>query len=295
MPYTLYKDLTNVNFSSGNSGRKYIVIHYTGNKTDTAKANANYFRTVNRNSSAHYFVDNTAAYQVVADNNTAWAVGRNYGKNNLFGTVTNRNSISIEMCSADSKISADTYNNTVELTKSLMKKYHIPAANVVRHYDVCSKNCPGWSGWLPSNPFIWTQFKKDIAVSADTSTVSAASLSRLAIDDLWGTETTRTLQKIFGTTMDGMISNQWLMYKSANPGLTTGWDWKVKPNGKGSALIKALQKHVGMSTKEQDGQIGPKTIKAMQKYWNTTEDGKISKSSQLVKEIQRWANDRLKA
>lgn len=62
MSYTLIKDHTRVNYSSGNSGRKYIVIHYTGNTTDTAKANANYFRSVNRGASAHYFVDATTVY-----------------------------------------------------------------------------------------------------------------------------------------------------------------------------------------------------------------------------------------
>lgn len=38
---------------------KYIVIHYTGNSKDTAKANANYFAGGSRGASAHYFVDNT--------------------------------------------------------------------------------------------------------------------------------------------------------------------------------------------------------------------------------------------
>ena len=40
---------------------KYIVIHYTGNdsRTDTAKAECNYFKNGNtRYAGAHYFVDN---------------------------------------------------------------------------------------------------------------------------------------------------------------------------------------------------------------------------------------------
>ena len=127
MSYKLVKNLTTVNYTKGNSGRKYIVIHYTGNKTDSALANANYFKSVNRGASAHYFVDKTSVYQVVSDGDTAWAVGKNYGSNNLFGKCTNKNSISIEMCSNDGKIHDDTYKNTVELTKKLMKKYNIPA------------------------------------------------------------------------------------------------------------------------------------------------------------------------
>lgn len=151
--------LTLVNFTPGNSGRKYIVLHYTANKTDTAAANANYFRTENRGASAHYFVDRTSIYQVVADANTAWAVGINYGIKNLFGFCTNANSLSIEMCSTNGKIAETTIRNAVVLTKMLMEKYDIPAERVVRHYDVCSKPCPGWEGWLPPDEHLWEDFK----------------------------------------------------------------------------------------------------------------------------------------
>lgn len=164
MTYKLIQNFTKVNFTKGNSGRKYIVIHYTGNKTDKATSNGNYFKNANRGASAHYFVDDTTVVQVVSENDTAWAVGRNYGSNNLFGKCTNSNSISIEMCSTNGRISNATYQNTVALVKSLMKKYNIDAAHVVRHWDVCSKSCPGWTGWGANgcDASIWNQFKKDI-------------------------------------------------------------------------------------------------------------------------------------
>lgn len=169
MAYKLIQNLTKVNYTRGNNGRKYIVIHYTGNRTDTGIANSNYFKSTNRGASAHYFVDAENVVQVVSDSDTAWAVGRNYGSNNLFGRCTNSNSISIEMCSTYGKISDGTYRNTVELTKTLMKKYNIDAAHVVRHWDVCSKSCPGWTGWGANgcDASIWNQFKKDI-VSANS-------------------------------------------------------------------------------------------------------------------------------
>ena len=169
MAYKLIQNFTKVNFTKGNSGRKYIVIHYTGNRTDTAMANSNYFKNTNRGASAHYFVDAENVVQVVSDSDTAWAVGRNYGSNNLFGKCTNSNSISIEMCSTNGRISNATYQNTVALVKSLMKKYNIDAAHVVRHWDACSKSCPGWTGWGANgcDASIWNQFKKDI-VSANS-------------------------------------------------------------------------------------------------------------------------------
>ena len=131
MAYKLIQNLTKVNYTKGNNGRKYIVIHYTGNWWDKSVNNGNYFKSTNRGASAHYFVDTENVVQVVSDSDTAWAVGRNYGSNNLFGKCTNSNSISIEMCSTDGKISDGTYRNTVELTKTLMKKYNIDAASLL--------------------------------------------------------------------------------------------------------------------------------------------------------------------
>jgi N-acetylmuramoyl-L-alanine amidase CwlA len=174
MSYTLIQNLTSANYEKGNNGRKYIVIHYTGNQTDTASANANYFKSVNRDASAHYFVDKTQVVQVVSDTDTAWAVGVDYG-GALFGKCTNYNSINIEMCSDGGKIADATFNNTVALTKTLMKKYSIPASNVVRHYDVCGKKCPGWTGWVGSDQSIWNKFK---AALIGTSTTSTSTTSK---------------------------------------------------------------------------------------------------------------------
>ena len=170
MSYKLIRDLTKVNRTIKTSKtNKYIVIHYTANKTDTAKANANYFRTVNRGASAHFFVDDTTVYQVVEEKDAAWHVGKNFGKNNLFGIITNSNSIGIEMCSKNGVITDATFNNVVALTKSLMAKYKIPVSHVYRHYDVCSKVCPGWTGWgtkVGDSGAIWKKFKASIGGTA---------------------------------------------------------------------------------------------------------------------------------
>lgn len=112
----------------------------------------------------------------------------------------------------------------------------------------------------------------------------------LDVDGKWGKDTTKRLQQIFGTPVDGEVSNQRAKYKNENPGLVSGFDWKDKPNGKGSQLIKAMQKWAGMSILSRDGEIGPKTIKAFQKKLGTTVDGKVSNPSQMVKALQRWAN-----
>lgn len=112
----------------------------------------------------------------------------------------------------------------------------------------------------------------------------------IEVDGKWDSDLTERLQEIFGTTVDGVISNQHAQYKASNPGLRSGWEWKSKPNGKGSDLIRAMQKWAGMAAGDCDGEIGPKTIKAFQRKLGTTVDGKVSSTSAMVKALQKWAN-----
>ena len=154
----IQKQISKYNYSSRNGKEiKYIVIHYTGNKGDTAKNNVNYFCGGNRNASAHYFVDDNSIWQCVEDNNASWHCGDGKGKNG----ITNANSIGIEQCcQKDGTVSETTEANCVELTKYLMEKYNISTTNVVRHYDASGKICPNWSA---NNWSRWTDFKVKIA------------------------------------------------------------------------------------------------------------------------------------
>lgn len=125
---------------------------------------------------------------------------------------------------------------------------------------------------------------------ADSTGTDESVDENLAVDGKWGKKTTTKLQQIFGTTVDGVVSNQIAKYKDKNPGLTSGWDWKTKPNGKGSKLIQAMQKWADMPTSELDGEIGDKTIAAIQTKFGTPVDGKVSNPSKMVKALQEWAN-----
>lgn len=128
---------------------KYIVLHYTGNEKDTAVANAKYFHTsINRQASAHYFIDDNECYQSVEDNHIAWSVGGGTQSPHhpLYKICTNSNSISIEMCTSGGyEVSEKAENNAVELVKYLMNKYGVDISHVVRHYDVNGKACPSSS------------------------------------------------------------------------------------------------------------------------------------------------------
>ena len=166
----VYKQAKKLSYGSSRSTSSiaWIAIHYTGNKTDTAKNNANYFSPSGSNTryaGAHYFVDSSdTGYQSIKDNITAWSVGDN-GAGKYKGICTNFNSISIEMCSTNGIITDKTINNTAELVKKLMKTYNIKEDHVIRHYDVTCKQCPGWSGWYGKNAPKWEAFKKKIKIT----------------------------------------------------------------------------------------------------------------------------------
>lgn len=106
--------------------------------------------------------------------------------------------------------------------------------------------------------------------------------SKLKVDGYWGVATTKELQRVLGTTVDGIISRQ---YKNAT---TDSLFCKVTYGKGGSMVIKALQKKIGV---KQDGYLGPATVRALQKYLGTKQDGIISKPSLMVKELQRRLNN----
>ncbi len=140
--------ISNYNHSAPNNIR-YIVIHDTGNYSDSASGNANYFNGGNRGASAHFFVDEKSIYQVVEENMGAWHVGDGGNRNG----INNHNSIGIEMCKTNGDVVPLTVQNTLELVKYLMNKYGIDLNHVVTHNMASGKTCPatfsanGWSRW----------------------------------------------------------------------------------------------------------------------------------------------------
>ena len=144
-----YGDKRNVN------SIKYIVIHYTGNDGDTAKANGNYFKNnkLDPVASAHYFVDDNYIVRSVPDNYIAYSVGgKKYsdcattGGGTMYGIILNKNSISVELCDTrrnkKNDFTKQTINNAVKLVQYLMKKYNIDVNHIYRHFDVNGKQCP---------------------------------------------------------------------------------------------------------------------------------------------------------
>lgn len=110
---------------------------------------------------------------------------------------------------------------------------------------------------------------------------------KITEDGKWGKATTRKAQQVFGTPIDGFVSNQYQKYQSQNPGLLSStFMWVSNPKS-GSNLIAAIQRKIGVNP---DGFIGPNTIRAMQNWLGTPADGKVSNPSTMVRAFQRWLN-----
>lgn len=126
---------------------KYIVIHYTGNKKDTAQNNAVFFANSNiRYAGAHYFVDKKGVvYKSVNLNRSAYAVGGKYSLSNgagrYYGKCTNANSVSIELCDCCTNANWEQMKAVKILINEIRKKCP-NAKTIIRHWDVNGKECP---------------------------------------------------------------------------------------------------------------------------------------------------------
>ena len=281
---------------------KYIVIHYVG-AVSTAANNASYFYSTYRGASAHYFTDDTSIWQVVEDKNAAWHCGggrQGSGGGSFLGKCQNSNSIGVEMCckrkNGSLYITEKTIEKTAEIVRYLMDKYDVPASRVIRHYDVTGKNCPApyinSSKWKKLHETL-TGKKSAAEIVKEESPIK--SDKKTAVDGSWGRDCTYESQRVFGTTMDGVVSYQPSCNKKYLPNAYTG-SWKFRSSGykAGSELIRAIQKFVGV---KQDGWCGKKTVKAMQKFMKkkgfyTGEiDGSMGPAT--VKGWQKYINSRL--
>lgn len=159
-----FKECNSANFTRGRSRSvKYLVIHYTSNRGDTAKNNADYFAREKVGASAHYFCDESEIWQSVKDTDTAWHCG---AKTYKHPECRNSNSIGIEICMNDKngKVRQGSIDTAAELARYLMKRYGILLANVVMHNQVTGKNCPAP---MVSDPALWDAFKKSLIKEDD--------------------------------------------------------------------------------------------------------------------------------
>ncbi len=137
-----------------------IAIHYVANPGSSAKANRDYFDSLDnpavegagRQASAHLIVGlEGEVVQCLPLNELAYAV-----------RSRNPDTISIEVCHPDEtgKFSDVTYNTLVKLTAWLLQQKGLTPDHVIRHYDCDGKACPLY---YVEHEDAWNQLKQDIA------------------------------------------------------------------------------------------------------------------------------------
>lgn len=141
----------------------------------------------------------------------------------------------------------------------------------------------------------WSTVNCVIAVPYVGGSTNSSNSGKLKVDGLWGEATTLKLQNVLGAPYrDGVVSRQNSDWKSICPGCTTGWEWMSSGYKNGSAVIKLVQKKVGVTA---DGILGPDTINALIKYFMkygsgaTKADGKLDRNSKTIKAMQRRLNE----
>ena len=113
-------------------------------------------------------------------------------------------------------------------------------------------------------------------------TTTTAS-NKLTVDGVFGKNSVKAMQKLFGTPQDGLITGQLAKLKNYHK----GFSGNIKYGSNGSTVVKALQKFLGLSG--PDGQLGPNTIKALQIYLGLSDpDGYWGPNTS--KAMQKWLN-----
>lgn len=268
----------------------YIVIHQTGNTNRGANAqtHANLQSRLNpRQASWHETVDDKQAIQSFDDSVMCWSATDGRGPGNTRG-------YHIEICINSDGDYKKAVENGAKRAAIKLKEHGLDINRLKQHADFYPKNCPAQIR-AGKDGITWSKFRSMVKAFMDGEKVKPApkvkaaskptsNNTKLVVDGLWGPATTRALQREFGTTEDGVISGQPNNSSTRNiPSVRFGKG--------GSDLVQAMQKWLGTP---QDRIISNPSmmIRALQiKLGMKIVDGKISKPSNVVREMQRRLNE----
>ncbi len=167
-------------------------------------------------------------------------------------------------------------------------------APVNGHRDYKATACPGRNlySWVDEleDGSIWDVDDGAEFVDNPITPTPPRNSDDLLVDGFWGSATTRRLQKVLGTPVDGIVSSQPVEWRAENPGLATGWRWVNHPLG--SKVIHALQDALELPHGQRDGLVGPYTIRALQRHLGVkTVDGHLSRQSRTIMALQERLNN----
>lgn len=139
---------------AGNSYKKegftpeFIIIHNMGGGTESTNQTAyDYWSrgSNGHNTSAHYCVEPGEVWQTLEDTWIGHHIGSGCAGNKGYDAgARNKNSFGIEMADGDNIDKEAALENTIELTRHLMKTYSIPIEKIYKHKDVSGNktDCP---------------------------------------------------------------------------------------------------------------------------------------------------------
>lgn len=265
-----YRNSTRKNSTYNPTGKitKITIHHMAGNLS--VETCGKVFQT--SGASANYGIGSDGRVGLyVEEKDRSWA---SYSPSNDYKAVT------IEVANCKGKpnweVSDTAYNKLIDLCVDICKRNGIKklnftgdaSGNLTMHQYFIATTCPG--------PYLKGKFQ-DIADEVNkrlgaasssggsSNTSSSGSTTKKVIDEdgSWGVNTTKYTQKFFGTTQDGIVSNQLTSCKKYLTAAHTG-SWKfVSKSSSGSPMIKKLQAYVGVTA---DGLAGYNTVIALQKF-----------------------------
>jgi N-acetylmuramoyl-L-alanine amidase CwlA len=139
-----------------------IILHYTANPGASASNHQRYFNNLtDRYASAHLFVDKIEAICIIPLNEVSYqANDGSYRGVEALKPNANFLSVGVEMCQEpDGSFHPDTVTRAVQVCADLCRKFGLSASDIVRHYDVTHKYCPGP---YVDNAALFTAFKNRV-------------------------------------------------------------------------------------------------------------------------------------
>lgn len=220
--------------------------------------------------SAHYVVEAGRVACIVDCSKAAWHAGSYTGNHSTIGIECNP------------RMSAGDLETVAQLVADLRKTYgNLP---LFPHSHWVGTSCPGtYAGKLAWIDQRARQLSGGKAVTAPAAAPVPAQL--VAVDGWWGPATTRALQRINATPVDGVVSGQLASMRGYLPAAASGWEWG---NGAGSQLIKAMQTAFKVTP---DGVMGPASVRGMQRYYKVAVDSIMGPAT--VRAMQRAINRQL--
>ena len=248
----------------------YIVVHYTAGTSSAAGSAQNvaaYFSKSSTKASADFIVDDEEIVQYNPDvaNRYCWHCGGSKLSTQggtLYKTVTNKNSIGVEICSTNSTGKVPDANDAswsftdavlqraAEFVQYLMETYGIDADHVVRHYDVNGKLCPGVVGWNADSgdESKWEAFKAGLTgCTASAETVSAESGASTGAVEATATASASGTSSGTGMTNDDcpFLVKVTTLNLNIRTGPGTNYEKTGKYTGKGAFTITKVSEGTG--------------------------------------------------